>query len=56
MVTLLLNEEAKSVFSEEGGKKDQAKEKAYETKQLIKEKRSEEYEVWEETVNLSQWF
>jgi len=32
------------------------KEEAYEIEQLMKKKRSEEYEVLEETVNLRQWF
>jgi len=53
----LSNEETGSVLSKNSGeRKLRRKEKRYEIEQLMKEKRSEEYEVLEETAELSQSF
>lgn len=52
----LLNEEASVSFRKKVDKKLLRKEKAYEIKQLMKEKRSEEYEVLEGTVYSSRRF
>jgi len=49
MVISPLNEEAFVSFRKKVDKKLLRKEKAYEIKQLMKEKRSEEYEVFEVT-------
>jgi len=54
--TSLFRREVSSVFSKESGEKASAKGKSYEIKQLMKEKRSEEYEVLEETANMSRRF